>query len=73
MGMHEVRNGGGTRPRFQKAGELFCDSFRTLSRLSWQDGALQYRARSQRSEPFSGARVQRDDIEVRANSFLKFA
>jgi hypothetical protein len=72
MGVHEVGNGGRVWPHFQKADELFCDPLRNLSRLSWQDGSLAASRQTPEVRADFGGQVQRDDIEVRANDFLKF-
>src|SRR5215467_6259128 len=72
MGMHEVRNAGRSWPRFQKADKLFCDPLRTLSQLSWQDSGLAVSRQVPEVRANIGAEVQRDDVEVRANRFLKF-
>src|SRR5262249_55407457 len=72
MGVHEVRNGGGAWPRFQKAGEPSCDPLCALSRLSWQDGSLAASRQLPDVRANFQVEVERDDIEVGANDFLEF-
>ena len=72
MGMHEVGNAGRSWPRFEKADEVFCDSLRTLSRLSWQDSSLAVSRQVPEVRAYIGGEMQRDDVEVHADNFLKF-